>query len=933
MKTKTIFCFVIPAFLVAGMLFSATANKNVRLADAENDKTPDAEAYWSSISKSSIDVGGETLMDALKTKISTNVTTISYSGLWDAYEKTDIVPGTTTKIWDMYGGFQFTFKTDQAGSYSKEGDVYNREHSVPKSWFKEASPMYSDIVHLVPTDGKVNGMRSNYAFGEVSSVTYSYSFPARNDGNGNQIQSAGASRLGTPKTINGVSIKSGETKVFEPDDQYKGDFARIYMYFATRYQGVAINGSGGAMFSNSYPYMTSYGKELMKKWHEQDPVSQKELDRNDGIEITQGNRNPFVDHPEWANSIFGSDYTPTEGEISSVAITDTLRIMKVGDYHYFTSKINPSSASQNVRWESNDEDVIYITEGGEATALAKGSAILTCYSVEKPSLSASITVTVTDPSEVPLSGDTTVVLEEDDFPISYQEKDISKDGAVFTVNDVANYGQGIQFKSSSGLLFNKNSLGSIEKVSITEKANKTHTNLKIGFGNSAVEAQTAAAQGVAISKSGVEGNGKSFFCLKNGDGASFVATIEVKYTSGGSSTVEPAKLSTIEVNQPTTSYFVGDTFVKPTIVAYYDDGSSKTVTSLATFSGYNMSAVGNQTITVSYTEDNITKTTQYQIEVKEKVIPVVDEVVSVSLDKTSLTLDEGGDPVKLNATVKVNGNPQYTLSWNSSNEEVASVSKDGLVTPLSNGTSTITVFADQQTATCQVIVNKKAEPVNPDPVTPEPDNPDPATPDPVEPEPEEPTKTVDRIVVSGFEKLSYLVGQDLDISDLKVLIYYTDGTFDAAGANQITINGYDKNKTGTQTVTISAAGKSVEFTVVVSSYMTGVLTITAPAKTEYKVGEKLDLTGFKAEANYQDGTTKDVTENVVLDEVNMNKEGVRTIVVSYTENGVVAKGLFTIKITASSELLGCSGSVIASSAIISLTSLLGLGLLLLKKKQ
>ncbi len=96
---------------------------------------------------------------------------LSYKGLWNAFRTTD--RREDGKVWDMYScTTNFNFGTDQAGSYKKEGDVYNREHSFPKSWFGEAKPMYTDLVHLVPTDGKVNGMRSNYPFGETDGGKY-----------------------------------------------------------------------------------------------------------------------------------------------------------------------------------------------------------------------------------------------------------------------------------------------------------------------------------------------------------------------------------------------------------------------------------------------------------------------------------------------------------------------------------------------------------------------------------------------------------------------------------------------------------------------------------------------------------------------------------------------------------------------------------------
>ena len=101
---------------------------------------------------------GSALKTALYTIIK-NHKTISYDGLISCYEKTD--KRADGKLWDMYSSTtNFSFK-DCNGAYKKEGDYWNREHSVPQSWFSKASPMKSDIVHVVPTDGYVNNRRSN----------------------------------------------------------------------------------------------------------------------------------------------------------------------------------------------------------------------------------------------------------------------------------------------------------------------------------------------------------------------------------------------------------------------------------------------------------------------------------------------------------------------------------------------------------------------------------------------------------------------------------------------------------------------------------------------------------------------------------------------------------------------------------------------------
>ena len=396
------------ATLATGMLFVFGA----KTKKPQEAQATGKDSYWSSwIASHTADLNNtdcRDLVSALKTKITQatdgNANTVSYDDLWTIYKTSDAVPGTESlakpKIWDMYGGFDFTWKDDQAGSYTYEGDVYNREHSVPKSWFSENKPAYSDLVHLVPTDGKINGMRSNYAFGEVSNATYSYSFDAKSY-NGVQYQKAGISKLGTSKSINGVSCPT--TKVFEPDDQYKGDFARIYMYFAVRYGGgtcSATSGDGGAIFSSSLtasnPYVTNYGKELLKKWHVQDPVSEKETNRNDVIEAKQGNRNPFVDYPEWADKIFGSNYEETHGDDTpSISISATSTNIQVNGTSTLTATLKNVTGTPS--WAITDSSTNVITlssnSGNSVTVTGKANGTKTVRATVG-SVSATIDITV-----------------------------------------------------------------------------------------------------------------------------------------------------------------------------------------------------------------------------------------------------------------------------------------------------------------------------------------------------------------------------------------------------------------------------------------------------------------------------------------------------------------------------------------------------------
>lgn len=229
---------------------------------------------------------GAALLSALCKKVRDH-TVVSYNGLWSLYKTSDVYSDGT--IWDMYSTKHWKPNTT-CGNYTKVGDCYNREHSFPKSWFNDAKPMYSDAFHLYPTDGKVNNQRSNYPYGECANGT---TLPS----NGS-VKALG--RLGSC-TFPGYS-----GTVFEPDDQYKGDFARSYFYMAAAYNDKIAGWDSKMLAGNSYPAFSPWAINLLLKWHREDPVSQKELDRQEVVYGAQHNRNPFIDHPELAEYIWGN---------------------------------------------------------------------------------------------------------------------------------------------------------------------------------------------------------------------------------------------------------------------------------------------------------------------------------------------------------------------------------------------------------------------------------------------------------------------------------------------------------------------------------------------------------------------------------------------------------------------------------------------------
>ena len=296
---------------------------------------------------------------ALKTKLSSIISsghqTKSYDALDDEYPNSDKdsyyeKDGTVLDIYSENptetDPYVYQFGVKKCGNYKIEGDCYNKEHIFPQGYFNKASPMVSDIHHIVPTDGKVNGMRSNFPFGNVgSSVSYT---------------SKNGSKLGTSNSVN----YSG--KVFEPINEFKGDVARMIFYFATRYEAKLKDFDANDILTNtSFPGIQSWELEVLKQWHTQDPVSQREIDRNNAAYTYQGNRNPFIDHQEYVAQIWGTTTPDTENpstptnlivtgstsstiSLSWTASTDNIMVATYDIYLDGTLKTSSSSNSITV---------------------------------------------------------------------------------------------------------------------------------------------------------------------------------------------------------------------------------------------------------------------------------------------------------------------------------------------------------------------------------------------------------------------------------------------------------------------------------------------------------------------------------------------------------------------------------------------------------
>ncbi|WP_081231701.1 ExeM/NucH family extracellular endonuclease [Pseudoalteromonas luteoviolacea] len=236
---------------------------------------------------------------------------MTYSQVWDALKYTDEDPNNPSNVLLFYTGRSQDKNTNGGGTTD-----WNREHSWPKShgFPSEGQYGYTDIHHLRPTDVKVNSTRSSKDY----------------DDGGNPVDNA-------PGNFT-------DSDSFEPRDAVKGDTARMMFYMAVRYDGTD-GGMPDLELVNNISASSSPTLGVLcnlMDWHREDTIDQLELDRHQRIVEQQGNRNPFVDNPEFAEILFG-DTCPKLGDVAPVIGGKPELTVGAGRVYSFT----PTASDQN----------------------------------------------------------------------------------------------------------------------------------------------------------------------------------------------------------------------------------------------------------------------------------------------------------------------------------------------------------------------------------------------------------------------------------------------------------------------------------------------------------------------------------------------------------------------------------------------------------
>ncbi|MCB0507880.1 MAG: endonuclease [Chitinophagales bacterium] len=241
---------------------------------------------------------------------------LQYTKMDESYNRTDLkpaeAPNTGFVIVDRYCSeipngldscnFRYNDNTPGVSSFCFTGGsgpfchCYAKEHTFPKSWFDGDEFIKSDMHFVWPADSKVNEKKSNFALGYVDTII---------------LNSYNGTKVGTSNVL--LNFGYNDTTVFEPADAFKGDFARAYLYVATRYSNVINSWKyddniGQNVISDvSYTGLEPWILKLCVKWHKQDPPDAFERKRNDSVQAIQGNRNPYIDFPNWVEKVFGVD--------------------------------------------------------------------------------------------------------------------------------------------------------------------------------------------------------------------------------------------------------------------------------------------------------------------------------------------------------------------------------------------------------------------------------------------------------------------------------------------------------------------------------------------------------------------------------------------------------------------------------------------------
>lgn len=644
---------IIPISLGATLCFglgilNVNRNNNAKISEAIGNYSTSASTYYNEITASSGTQLAAQLHDLI-TSTHKYYTSYDDNGKNGYQKQTDQYyengVAVSGYIYEFYSGVKWP-NAWAANAGSTTGG-YNREHCWCQSnsvntagtqmWGENGGG--ADMHHLRPVEVRLNSTRSNNVYGEISNRD-SYKVYAK---------------YGTNTTYAHGGYLSGGT--FEPLDSKKGDVARIILYTYLHYNSYSVstlfdnygttNGDGASSyFSSSLLSITKITNqsteekalELLLSWNESDPVDDIEQRRNEQVAIYQGNRNPFIDNSDYANMIWGSGESDTH-RVNSVSVSPTslnldLNGTTTGN---LSATVNVSNdAPTTVTWSSSNTNVATVSSSGVVTAVAKGSCSITATSTYNTSKSASCSVKVVDSSEGGGGTPSTDFelysgsISEGDYVIYYNGKAMKNVVSsnrlgyleVTPVDDViSNPDSSIIWSiASSGNYWTIYSEDSSQYAVSTGTKNQANVSTTLDDKAKWTVSGTSTYEFVNLNNSSssinanLRNNGTyGFACYSTGTGGALSLYKRGESSGGSSATLTSISLNTSNVQ---TEFYVNDLFDYSGLVvtAHYDDGTEDIVNPTSV-SSPDMSTAGNKTITVTYTENSVSKSNTYTISV------------------------------------------------------------------------------------------------------------------------------------------------------------------------------------------------------------------------------------------------------------------------------------------------------------------------------
>lgn len=636
----------------------------------------------------------------------------SYSGLANAFKVADADPDNNGNVIWFYTGTSVPFS-----GFGGSVGATNREHVWPKDGgdaFPAESGPGSDAHHLRPTETQLNSTRGSKNFDEVAQTS------------ANIVKENGSSSYGNSAYgADALCYSSGS--FFYPAKGYRGATARILFYMQTRWGDHNLEFVDGAGSSKTIGKIST-----LLKWHLEEPPTEEEIRRNEAVFGLQGNRNPFIDHPEYAAQIYcydGESYNNALQQVlaesddpygnlntavlESLSISPSTVTISVGDTYALTAVPTPSNARANASWTSSDNTVATVSDSGVVTAKSQGTVTITARNKDDASIYATARVTVKQVTDIAISGAPvkTAYFEGDTFdPTGLTILATFSDGT--SENLPPNTCTWLDGTTLSATL----TAGTTSVVCKYGNITKTVTGITVtvDYGDAIPVDMNNLQENVAYKLViDQEGLGKTLYIQNKVASSYYMASTEdidsaddvyvekvtggfrLYFKNGSSKNYLNAEVSGTHVN------LVSKT-TATTVWTY--DSANKCIKTTVTVSGSNVEYyIGTygtyntfSTSAIKHVSDSYPAYLATKNNGGGTVTPPVTD--SVTLDKTSLTLNVG-DTATLVATAT------GTVTWNTSNPYVVTV-LNGKLTAVGAGTATVTATCGTAKATCTVTVTE-----------------------------------------------------------------------------------------------------------------------------------------------------------------------------------------------------------------------------------